>query len=82
MVTNPPYGQRVRGGPDLRDLYAQLGNVLRDRCPGWVVTILSSDRTLLAQTGLKLESSLTTSNGGIDVVVARGVIKTSIGGPR
>ncbi|MCB0054059.1 MAG: hypothetical protein KDE24_31450, partial [Caldilinea sp.] len=34
VVTNPPYGQRVRGGPDLRNLYAQLGNVLRDRCPG------------------------------------------------
>jgi putative N6-adenine-specific DNA methylase len=29
VVTNPPYGQRVRGGRDLRDLYARFGDVLR-----------------------------------------------------
>ncbi len=34
VVTNPPYGVRVSGGRDLRNLYAQFGNVLRARCPG------------------------------------------------
>ena len=72
VVTNPPYGQRVRGGPDLRNLYAQLGNVLRERCPGWQATILSSDRHLLAQTGLLLDTGVTFVNGGIDVLVGRG----------
>ncbi|MCB0066847.1 MAG: hypothetical protein KDD77_06850, partial [Caldilineaceae bacterium] len=73
-VTNPPYGQRVRGGPDLRNLYAQLGNVLRDRCPGWQATLLSSDARLLAQTGLALDTSLSFVNGGIKVLVGRGVV--------
>ncbi len=74
IVTNPPYGERVSGGADLRNLYAQVGNVLRTRCPGWAVTLLSSDRALLAQAGLRLETGLTTSNGGIDVFIARGVV--------
>ncbi len=72
VVTNPPYGQRVRGGPDLRNLYAQLGNVLRQHCPGWQATILSSELRFLAQTGLALDTSVTFVNGGIDVLVARG----------
>ena len=29
VVTNPPYGRRIASGPDLRNLYARLGNVLR-----------------------------------------------------
>ncbi|HRW48626.1 MAG TPA: hypothetical protein P5333_13960, partial [Caldilinea sp.] len=74
VVTNPPYGQRVRGGPDLRNLYAQLGNVLRDRCPGWQATLLSSDARLLAQTGLALDTSINFVNGGIKVLVGRGVV--------
>ncbi|HHY58014.1 MAG TPA: hypothetical protein GYA08_21565 [Chloroflexi bacterium] len=75
VVTNPPYGQRVRGGADLRNLYAQLGKVLRQRCPGWHVTLLSSDRALLGQMGLRLDASLTFVNGGIDVMVASGVVQ-------
>ncbi len=74
VVTNPPYGQRVRGGPDLRNLYAQLGNVLRERCPGWQATLLSSDARLLAQTGLTLDTSTSFVNGGISVLVGRGVV--------
>lgn len=72
VVTNPPYGQRVRGGPDLRNLYAQLGNVLRQHCPDWQATILSSELRFLAQIGLALDTSVTFVNGGIDVLVARG----------
>lgn len=72
VVTNPPYGQRVRGGPDLRNLYAQLGNVLRQHCPGWQATILSSDHHLLAQTRLSLDTGATFVNGGISVTAGRG----------
>lgn len=74
VVTNPPYGQRVRGGPDLRNLYAQFGNVLRAHCPGWQIALLCSDPQLLRQTRLALDASLTLVNGGIDVLVARGTV--------
>jgi 23S rRNA G2445 N2-methylase RlmL len=72
VVTNPPYGVRVSSSHDLRNLYAQLGNVLRRQCPGWQVSILCNDLRLLGQTGLKLDTSLSFINGGIPVRLGRG----------
>jgi putative N6-adenine-specific DNA methylase len=74
VVTNPPYGMRVSEGKDLRNLYAQLGNVLRRSCPGWQVAILCSDKRLLAQTRLKLDTSFEMINGGIKVWLGRGKV--------
>jgi putative N6-adenine-specific DNA methylase len=75
VMTNPPYGVRVGAGADLRNLYAQLGKVLRSRCPGWQVALLCNDRRLLGQLGLTLDTSLGLVNGGIKVMVARGEIE-------
>jgi putative N6-adenine-specific DNA methylase len=74
VVTNPPYGLRISEGKDLRNLYAQLGNVLRAKCPGWQVAILCNDLKLLGQTGLQLDTSLSVVNGGVNVKVARGQV--------
>jgi putative N6-adenine-specific DNA methylase len=74
VVTNPPYGLRVSSSQDLRNLYAQLGNVLRLKCPAWRVAILCSDQLLLQHTGLRLDTSLAWSNGGIPVRLGRGVV--------
>jgi putative N6-adenine-specific DNA methylase len=67
IVTNPPYGVRVGDRKRLRDLYAQFGNVLRAKCPGWQVALLTARPELERQTGLPLSSKLETSNGGIPV---------------
>jgi putative N6-adenine-specific DNA methylase len=77
VVTNPPYGVRVGASNDLRNLYAQLGKVLRSRCPGWRVALLCNDRKLLGQTGLALDTSLGLVNGGIGVMLARGEVARS-----
>jgi putative N6-adenine-specific DNA methylase len=74
VVTNPPYGMRISQGRDLRNLYAQFGNVLRMHCPGWNVAVLCNDPLLLAQIHLDLDTSLGFVNGGIGVRVARGVV--------
>jgi putative N6-adenine-specific DNA methylase len=74
VVTNPPYGVRVSEGKDLRNLYAQFGNVLRRQCPGWNVAVLCNDPVLLGQMQVKLDTSLGFVNGGIGVRVARGNI--------
>lgn len=74
VVTNPPYGLRISEGKDLRNLYAQLGNVLRAKCPGWQAAILCNDLKLLGQTGIKLDTSLSFVNGGVNVKVARGKV--------
>jgi putative N6-adenine-specific DNA methylase len=71
VVTNPPYGVRVGDRTRLRDLYAQLGNVLRAKCPGWEVAMLTAHPALEGQTGLGLEPLFTTENGGLRVRLMR-----------
>ena len=74
VVTNPPYGLRVSEGNDLRNLYAQLGNVLRALCPAWQVALLCNDPALLGQTRIKLDTSLGLINGGVNVRLGRGKV--------
>lgn len=73
VVTNPPYGVRVSSGKDLRDLYAQFGNVLRAKAPGWHIGVLCSDSKLLGQMKIPFDTSFSTINGGIKVRMGRGV---------
>ncbi len=74
IVTNPPYGVRVGADRDLRNLYAQLGKVLRLKCLGWRVVILSSSLHLLLCTGLDFGQRISLMNGGLRVKLAIGKI--------
>ena len=74
VVTNPPYGYRVSSNKDLRNLYAQFGNVMRSKCPGWQIALLCNDQKLINHTGLNLERSMTLDNGGIKVKLAQGIV--------
>jgi putative N6-adenine-specific DNA methylase len=74
VVTNPPYGVRVGDRQRLRNLFAQLGNVLRRRCPGWDVAFLSAHAELERQTALALRTVFTAENGGIRVRLVRGQV--------
>ena len=75
IVTNPPYGERISTGKDLRNLYAQFGNVLRQHCPNWQVAVLCNDPMLLGQIHLQLDTLFSTHNGGIKVKLARGTVR-------
>jgi len=74
IVSNPPYGVRLRGGGDLRDLYARFGAVLRRGCPGWRVALLCADPRLVRASELPLESRASWRNGGLRVEVFTGVV--------
>ncbi len=76
IVTNPPYGVRVGEAEGVRDLWARLGTVLRERAGGWRVALLSPDPALERQLGFKLERAAQTTNGGIPVRLMVGVIPT------
>jgi putative N6-adenine-specific DNA methylase len=67
LVTNPPYGVRVSPGRDLRDLYARLGNVLREQCPGWKTNILCSSDILIGQLHIPVLEKVHLINGGLPV---------------
>jgi putative N6-adenine-specific DNA methylase len=75
IVSNPPYGVRVGESAPLRNLYAQLGKVARDRARGWTLVLLSADRALEGQVGIRFADVLRTSNGGIPVRLVRGVVR-------
>jgi len=72
IISNPPYGIRVGDHDRLRNLYAQLGKVIRAKAPGWRVALVSANQGLERQTGLNLRPVLRTSNGGIRVRVVAG----------
>lgn len=71
LITNPPYGARIGERTGLRDLYAVLGRVIRERRSRWHLGMLSADRMLERQVGMPLQEVLRTNNGGIPVHVVR-----------
>jgi putative N6-adenine-specific DNA methylase len=74
VVTNPPYGVRVGDVDRVRDLWAQLGHVLRERARGWRVALLSPDPVLERQLRIPLRVAAATSNGGIPVRIMVGEV--------
>ena len=77
LLTNPPYGARVGGSTDLRNLYAQIGNLARRKLAGWTVAMVSADRELERQSGLPLEPALRFRNGGIPVRLMQALVSPS-----
>ncbi len=75
VVTNPPYGVRVGERVTLRNLYAQLGNVLRKKAKGYTITMLSADKTLERMVAIPLTEILRTRNGGIPVRLLEGRVE-------
>lgn len=74
LVTNPPHGVRLSRGRDLRDLYARLGQLLRARCPGWRVALLSPGPRLHSALGIPLEPALQLLQGGLRLSVMTGAV--------
>lgn len=74
VAANPPYGIRVGERHEIRNLYAQLGHVVRRRAAGWRLAMLSPDARLTAQLGFPMRTVLATSNGGIPVRVDVGEV--------
>lgn len=67
IVSNPPYGLRTGDGAPLRNLYAQIGKIMRERACEYGLALLSADKSLDAQLRLDLREEFRTTNGGIPV---------------
>jgi putative N6-adenine-specific DNA methylase len=74
IVTNPPYGLRISQRSDLRDLYAQFGNVLRAKCPGWHVAMLAGGSELWRHVRLSFDAGIALTNGGVKVRLVRATV--------
>lgn len=69
IVTNPPWGARLAGGGDLRDLYARLGQVARSAFAGWGVALLVGDTRVAGATGLRGQPRLRSRAGAHPVTL-------------
>lgn len=69
VIANLPYGQRL--GDDtsngVRNVYAQFGNSLREKCADWRVGFLAGNLALVKQTRLAVGEPLWIDNGGLKV---------------
>ncbi|HYC56907.1 MAG TPA: hypothetical protein VEL28_18385 [Candidatus Binatia bacterium] len=72
VVSNPPWGRRVRGRDPLANLYAAFGNKVRALPGRWRVALVVPSPELSRATGLALEPALMTDHGGVKVYFAVG----------
>jgi len=66
LVCNPPYGERIGERDELEQLYADLGAMVKERCGGWDLWLLSGNPELTGALRMKASRRIPVSNGGID----------------
>ncbi|PZO10258.1 MAG: RNA methyltransferase [Leptolyngbya foveolarum] len=65
LMCNPPYGERLGKDTDLGAFYKLLGDVLKQRFKGWTAYVLSGNKALSSNIGLKSASRAPVYNGSI-----------------
>ena len=63
LVTNPPYGQRLGQVEQLKNIYYQLGQSLKQNYAGWTGAVFSSSPELIKFVGLRSHHKNTLYNG-------------------
>lgn len=66
VIINPPYGKRLGDEDELRELYCQIGDVLKKRCRGWTGFVLTGNLELAKYIGLKASRRHVLFNGPIE----------------
>ena len=71
MLVNPPYGERIGADSTLRELYAELGRVLRERFVGWRAGVFTGNPALGRELGLEARRTHRLYNGPIEARLLR-----------
>ena len=87
VVTNPPYGERIGAADALENLYATLGQRLRDGFAGWRAAVMTGDPALGHALGMRASKVHTLYNGRLECRLlhfdlAPDAIRTTGGAPR
>lgn len=67
LATNPPYGIRIGGEGDLRDLFSRFGTLVRERWQGWTIAMISAGEMPEREMRLSFETLWQSTNGGIPI---------------
>lgn len=65
LICNPPYGERLGDASELGDLYKMLGDIFKQRFKGWNAFILTGNKELGKQVGLRTSKRIPVLNGSI-----------------
>jgi len=71
IICNPPYGKRLGDVKQLGSLYKQLGDVLKQQFKGWVTYVLSGNKELTKQIGLRTSQRIPVYNGSLYCTLLR-----------
>ncbi len=63
IICNPPYGKRIGKTEELGALYKMLGDVFKQRFKGWTAYILTGNKQLGKQVGLRTSRKIPIYNG-------------------
>ncbi|ATX82108.1 putative N6-adenine-specific DNA methylase [Mariprofundus ferrinatatus] len=69
LLCNPPYGDRIKG--DVRGLYRQLGEMLRERFGGWRIAVIVPDQGCENALAMPVRDRLKIKHGGKWVYILR-----------
>lgn len=68
VIINPPYGDRIGDKGKLQALYRSMGQVLKERFPGWRVGLVTNESDLAKATGLPFKNpSAPIAHGGLRI---------------
>ena len=66
ILLNPPYGQRLGEEEELKKLYREIGDVLKQRCNGYTAYLFTGNLELAKHVGLKASRRIVLFNGPIE----------------
>jgi putative N6-adenine-specific DNA methylase len=66
VIINPPYGKRLGEEEALKELYCQIGDIMKQRCRGWSGFVLTGNLELAKYIGLKASRRFVLFNGPIE----------------
>jgi 23S rRNA G2445 N2-methylase RlmL len=66
VVMNPPYGMRLGDDRDLRPLYKQIGDFMKQKCPGKTGYVFTANNKLAKKIGLRASSRIPFFNSTLE----------------
>ncbi|MBC8120850.1 MAG: RNA methyltransferase [Gemmatimonadaceae bacterium] len=71
LICNPPYGERLGETKTLIELYRTLGDVFKQRFKGWTAFVLTGNKELAKNIGLKAARRIPVYNGSLACTLLR-----------
>lgn len=71
IITNPPYGLRIRNRNDITSFYGRFGDFLKQKCKGSTCFLYTGKRELLKSVGLKTTWKKPLVSGALEGRLAR-----------